>query len=123
MTTPRYGSYHESKISAFSGADASPASDRYALAVIAYEMLSGKRAFKADSTPGTLAAVINLDPTPLAKVVLLILLLFSAVSWGVILYKIWIYRRAERQSATFLNVFRKSTKFSEVQSICASVPY
>ncbi len=62
------------------------------------------------------------DATPLAKVVLLILLLFSAVSWGVILYKLWVYRRAERQSATFLNVFRKSTKFSEVQAVCPTLP-
>ncbi len=59
--------------------------------------------------------------TWLAKSVLLILLLFSAVSWGIILYKLWQFRRAERNSATFLQVFRKSTKFSEVQAICSSV--
>ena len=34
------------------------------------------------------------DAGPLAKVVLLILLLFSAVSWGIILYKFWQFRRA-----------------------------
>ena len=32
----------------------------------------------------------------LVKSVLLILVLFSAVSWGIILYKVWQYRRAER---------------------------
>lgn len=58
----------------------------------------------------------------LAKSVLLILLLFSAVSWAIVLAKTFQYRRAERDSATFLQVFRKSTKFSEVQSICPSVP-
>jgi biopolymer transport protein TolQ len=62
------------------------------------------------------------DATWLAKSVLLILLLFSAVSWGIILYKSWQYRRAARDTGTFLQVFRKSTKFSEVQSITASVP-
>ena len=61
------------------------------------------------------------DSTPLAKVVLLILLLFSAVSWAVILYKIFVYRRAERQTATFLSVFRKSSKFSEVQAVCPTL--
>ena len=61
------------------------------------------------------------DATWLSKSVLLILLLFSAVSWGIILYKIWQYRRAARDTETFLQVFRKSSKFSEVQSICASV--
>jgi len=62
------------------------------------------------------------NATWLAKSVLLILLVFSAISWGVILQKIWQFRHAASQTATFLQVFRKSTKFSEVQSICASVP-
>jgi biopolymer transport protein TolQ len=56
-----------------------------------------------------------------SKAVLLILLLFSAVSWAVILYKMWAYRRAERQTATFLSVFRKSSKFSEVQAVCPTL--
>jgi biopolymer transport protein TolQ len=59
--------------------------------------------------------------SPLSKGVLLILILFSAISWGIIFYKAWQYRAAEHDTATFLQVFRKSTKFSEVQSICASV--
>jgi biopolymer transport protein TolQ len=62
------------------------------------------------------------EATWLSKSVLLILLLFSAVSWGIILSKVWQYRRARRDTGTFLQVFRKSTKFSEVQSITASVP-
>ena len=53
--------------------------------------------------------------------VLLILLLFSAISWGIVLYKIWVFRRAESQTATFLSVFRKSSKFSEVQAVCPSL--
>ena len=32
-----------------------------------------------------------------------------------------IYRRAERQTATFLDVFRKSSKFSEVQAVCPTL--
>ena len=62
------------------------------------------------------------DGTWLSKSVLLILLLFSAVSWGIVVLKTWQYRRAARDTFTFLQVFRKSTKFSEVQSITASVP-
>jgi biopolymer transport protein TolQ len=61
------------------------------------------------------------DASPLAKVVLLILLIFSAVSWGIILYKFWSFRRAERQTARFLGVFRKSSKFSEVQAVCPTL--
>ena len=75
-----------------------------------------------DSGPGGVDFVkLIADANWLSKSVLLILLLFSAVSWGITLYKIWQYRAAARDSGTFLQVFRKSTKFSEVQSICASV--
>lgn len=62
------------------------------------------------------------DSSPLSKSVLFILLLFSAISWGIIFLKWLQYRRAARDTGTFLQVFRKSTKFSEVQSITASVP-
>ena len=55
-----------------------------------------------------------------SKSILLVLLLFSAVSWGIILFKTWQYRKASRNSAMFLQVFRKSTKFSEVQAVCSS---
>lgn len=53
-----------------------------------------------------------------SRAVLVILLLFSITSWGVILFKLWAFRRAERHTAGFLDVFRKSTKFSEVQAVC-----
>ena len=61
------------------------------------------------------------DATPLGKIVLLILLVFSAVSWAIIFAKLWAYRRAEQQSSTFLGVFRKSSKFSEVQAVCPTL--
>src|SRR5687768_12742618 len=57
------------------------------------------------------------EATVVGKIVLLILLVFSAVSWGIIFYKIWAYRRVEGQTTTFLGVFRKSAKFSEVQAV------
>ncbi len=56
-----------------------------------------------------------------SQAVLLILALFSIVSWGVILQKFWQFRRASRQSAAFLDVFRRSSKFSEVQAVCRSL--
>ena len=55
-------------------------------------------------------------------VVLSILVLLSVMSWAIILQKAISYRAIERQTATFLDVFRRSTKFSEVQSVCPSLP-
>lgn len=54
--------------------------------------------------------------------VLAILILLSVVSWAIILQKWLAYRAIERQTATFLDVFRRSSKFSEVQSVCPSLP-
>jgi biopolymer transport protein TolQ len=62
-----------------------------------------------------------LDSSWLSLGVLLILLTFSAISWGITLYKMAVYRRAARQTASFLDVFRKSSKFSEVQAVCPSL--
>jgi len=41
-------------------------SDLFSFGAILYEMASGRRAFKADSTAGTLAAVITVDPPPIS---------------------------------------------------------
>jgi biopolymer transport protein TolQ len=59
--------------------------------------------------------------TPISKAVLLTLVLMSVVSWAIILYKFWAFRRSERQTASFLDVFRRSSKFSEVQAVCRSL--
>jgi biopolymer transport protein TolQ len=56
-----------------------------------------------------------------AKIVLLILVTFSIVSWAIILYKLWAFNRTSRQSKVFLDVFRKSSKFSEVQAVCKTL--
>jgi biopolymer transport protein TolQ len=59
---------------------------------------------------------------PVNRIVLAILLLLSVVSWAIILVKAWSYRGVAHQSATFLDVFRRSAKFSEVQAVCPSLP-
>ncbi len=59
--------------------------------------------------------------TPLSKFVLLLLLLFSVYSWGIAMHKLWLFPRVERQTWRFLDVFRRSTKFSEVNSACRSL--
>lgn len=72
---------------------------------------------------GTSTSIVRLiaDSSPISKFILLVLAIFSIVSWSVILYKLWTFRRAARQSASFLDVFRRSNKFSEVQAVCRSL--
>ena len=55
---------------------------------------------------------------PVARAVLLLLLVFSLISWAIIFYKGMVLHRAAAQSATFLDIFRKSSKFSEVNAVC-----
>jgi biopolymer transport protein TolQ len=45
----------------------------------------------------------------------------SIVSWSIFLYKWWTFRRIKHRSAQFLDVFRRSHKFSEVQAVCRSL--
>ena len=59
--------------------------------------------------------------TPVSAIVLGALILFSIVSWGIILYKLWTFNRIQSQSSRFLEIFRRSTKFSEVQAVCQSL--
>jgi biopolymer transport protein TolQ len=56
-----------------------------------------------------------------AQLVLLTLVMLSIVSWSIFLYKWWTFRRIQRRSTQFLDVFRRSNKFSEVQAVCRSL--
>lgn len=61
--------------------------------------------------------------SPLAKVVLVILALFSIASWAIVLLKFRQFRQVDTQTASFRDVFRRSSKFSEVQSVCRSLAH
>jgi biopolymer transport protein TolQ len=58
---------------------------------------------------------------PVARGVLVLLVLFSLLSWAIIIYKGVALARAMQESRTFLQVFRKSSKFSEVNAVCAQL--
>jgi biopolymer transport protein TolQ len=64
-----------------------------------------------------------MDASLVSKAALAVLVLFSIVSWGIILAKSAAFARAERQSRSFIDVFRKSAKFSEVQGVCKSLEH
>jgi biopolymer transport protein TolQ len=57
----------------------------------------------------------------IGQIILLILLIFSAVSWGIVFYKNAQLKKASRQTAAFLEVFRRSSRFSEVQAVCPTL--
>jgi len=53
-----------------------------------------------------------------ARTVLMILSVFSLVSWAIIVAKAWSFARARASTRSFLGQFRKSRKFADVLSIC-----
>jgi biopolymer transport protein TolQ len=54
---------------------------------------------------------------PVAKVVLLLLLLFSLVSWSIILSKWSLLRRARVQSGRFVRAFRRAQRLQDVGAV------
>ncbi len=86
-------------------------------------------ALQAESVPASAPALggglIDLIKTsfssPVSGFVLGTLVIFSVVSWGIILYKLWTFNRIQGQSTRFLEIFRRSAKFSEVQAVCQSL--
>jgi len=73
------------------------------------------------SENSTSSIISRITSSPLSLAVLGSLGFLSIWSWGIFLYKWWTFRRAARQSAQFLEVFRRSNKFSEVQAVCRSL--
>jgi biopolymer transport protein TolQ len=63
----------------------------------------------------TKATIIN-------QAVLAILIVISVWSWAIILAKSLAYNKVQKQTSQFLEAFRKSSKFSEVQAVCATLP-
>jgi biopolymer transport protein TolQ len=52
-----------------------------------------------------------------AKIVLLILLGFSLLSWGIIIAKAGLFRRAQVQSGRFVRAFRRANRLQELSSV------
>ena len=70
---------------------------------------------------GELAQILA-QTSPLNYAVFAILIAFSVASWAIVVAKVLMFRRVQRQSRVFLDTFRKSQKFSDVQAVCASLP-
>jgi biopolymer transport protein TolQ len=70
---------------------------------------------------GNIVGLLREEASTASIIVLALLAIFSIVSWGIVLDKWWSFSRSRRQTARFLDVFRRSTKFSEVQAVCPSL--
>lgn len=67
----------------------------------------------AQSEPATLTELL-LRSSPVAKGVLILLLVFSIVSWSIIFTKWIALKRAEQATLSFLSRFRESSKLSDL---------
>lgn len=59
------------------------------------------------------------EATPVGKLTLLILLIFSVVSWAVIIFKLVEYSKAKTNSHRFIQYFRKTKNFSDINKFAA----
>jgi biopolymer transport protein TolQ len=65
---------------------------------------------------GEIVDLVN-ETGPVAKIVLLILLIFSIVSWAIILSKWSLLRRARMRSGRFVRAFRKAQRLQDMAAV------
>lgn len=73
----------------------------------------------AGSNTGDLLSLVT-DASPVGKAVMLLLLIFSIMSWAIIVFKLMEYAKVRKDSAKFVSYFRKTKNFSEINKLTAS---
>lgn len=61
--------------------------------------------------------------TPITRFVLAILLIVSVWSWGIILSKVLLLRKINRESETFWKIFRRGKSVSEISTACETLRF
>ena len=61
--------------------------------------------------------------TPVSKFAMLLLLTFSIVSWAIIIFKLTEYKKAKKNSEKFINHFRHTKNFSDINKFVGSIPH
>ena len=77
--------------------------------------------FLAQSSFGSIWSLVS-SSGPIAQMVLLVLLFFSLLSWGIIFQKARFYKEAGQQSQEFYARFRRTSSLSELYSKCERFP-
>jgi biopolymer transport protein TolQ len=62
------------------------------------------------------------DGTTSTKVVMLVLALFNLLSWGVIIWKFFQYRKMDRQADIFISQFEKTTRLEDAYAGIRNLP-
>jgi biopolymer transport protein TolQ len=57
----------------------------------------------------------------IVKLVLILLVVFSVFSWAIIFKKYSLFRRLKKDSESFIRIFRRSKRFSEISAACESL--
>lgn len=65
------------------------------------------------SRSGDIIALIK-GATPIGKFTIIVLLIFSIISWAIIIFKLSEYAKAKKNSLKFVEYFRKSKNFSDI---------
>ncbi len=60
--------------------------------------------------------------TPVSKFAMLLLVVFSVVSWAIIIYKLIEYSNARKNSDRFVSHFRRTKNFSEINKFASTLP-
>jgi biopolymer transport protein TolQ len=60
--------------------------------------------------------------TTVSKFAMLLLLVFSIVSWAIIIFKLIEYSKAKKNSEKFVDHFRRTKNFSEINKFAATAP-
>ena len=61
--------------------------------------------------------------SPVTRLVLVVLLIFSIWSWGIILSKALLLRKVRKNSEVFWRIFRKGQNLSEVRTACETLRF
>ena len=67
----------------------------------------------ATNKSGNILSLIT-DASPIGKGVMILLLIFSVVSWAVIIFKLVEYKSARKNSLKFRDYFRRSKNFADI---------
>lgn len=72
------------------------------------------------SRSGDIIALIK-GASPIGKFTIIVLLIFSIISWAIIIFKLAEYAKAKKNSLKFVEYFRKSKNFSDINKHASMV--